>query len=117
MRSLAVKLRAVRESNRLRSATRGSVPPQRGRPEPVVGGVEAFEEAFLNDRADIAFGSQVRTYTLQPYTMVKDERTDHKATNAESVLDGDLDEFIETYLLMNAEKKQAKKKTGEAQGD
>ncbi|MGB5192912.1 MAG: peptide chain release factor 2 [Polyangiales bacterium] len=78
---------------------------------------QAFEEAFLNDRADIAFGSQVRTYTLQPYTMVKDERTDHKATNADAVLDGDLDEFIETYLLMNAEKKQQKKKTGEARGD
>jgi peptide chain release factor 2 len=67
---------------------------------------EAFEEAFLSDRADIAFGSQVRTYTLQPYTMVKDERTDHKITNAEAVLDGNLDEFIETYLLMNAEKKE-----------
>ncbi|MDH3652906.1 MAG: peptide chain release factor 2 [Myxococcales bacterium] len=76
---------------------------------------EAFEEAFLNDRADIAFGSQVRTYTLQPYTMVKDERTDHKVNNADAVLDGDLDEFIETYLLMNAEKK--KKKAGSAQGD
>jgi peptide chain release factor 2 len=75
----------------------------------------AFEEAFLNDRADIAFGSQVRTYTLQPYTMVKDERTDHKVSNAEAVLDGDLDEFIETFLLMNADKK--KKKAGEAQGD
>ena len=78
---------------------------------------EAFEEAFLSDRADIAFGSQVRTYTLQPYTMVKDERTDHKITNADGVLDGDLDEFIETYLLMNAEKKQQKKKAGEARGD
>ena len=78
---------------------------------------EAFEEAFLSDRADIAFGSQVRTYTLQPYTMVKDERTDHKITNAEAVLDGNLDEFIETYLLMNAEKKQQKKKAGEARGD
>ncbi|NNE16994.1 MAG: peptide chain release factor 2 [Myxococcales bacterium] len=76
---------------------------------------EAFEEAFLNDRAEIAFGSQVRTYTLQPYTMVKDERTDHKVNNAEAVLDGDLDEFIETYLLMNAEKK--KKNAGGAQGD
>ena len=54
-------------------------------------------------------GSQVRTYTLQPYTMVKDERTDHKATNAEAVLDGDLDDFIETYLLASAEKRQAKK--------
>ena len=79
---------------------------------------QAFEEAFLNDRADIAFGSQVRTYTLQPYTMVKDERTDHKINNADAVLDGDLDEFIETYLLMNAEKKQEKKKkAGEARGD
>jgi len=53
---------------------------------------------------------------LQPYTMVKDERTDHKVNNAAAVLDGDLDEFIETYLLMNAEKKQ-KKKSGKAQGD
>ncbi|MGB5368721.1 MAG: peptide chain release factor 2 [Polyangiales bacterium] len=76
---------------------------------------EAFEEAFLNDRADIAFGSQVRTYTLQPYTMVKDERTDHKVNNADAVLDGDLDEFIETYLLMNAEKK--KKQAGDARDE
>ena len=72
---------------------------------------EAFEEAFLSDRSDIAFGSQVRTYTLQPYTMVKDERTDHKVANAESVLDGNLDSFIETYLLMNADKKEKKMKT------
>jgi len=76
---------------------------------------DAFEEAFLSDRSDIAFGSQVRTYTLQPYTMVKDERTDHKANNADAVLDGDLDEFIETYLLMNAEKK--KKKAGDARDE
>jgi hypothetical protein len=48
--------------------------------------------------------------------MVKDERTDHKATNAGAVLDGDLDDFIETYLLMSAEKRQQKKKAGEARG-
>ncbi len=77
---------------------------------------EAFEEAFLGDRADIAFGSQVRTYTLQPYTMVKDERTDHKVSNANAVLDGDLDEFIETYLLMNADKQQQRKKAVDAGG-
>lgn len=70
---------------------------------------EAFEEAYLSDKGDIAFGSQVRTYTLQPYTMVKDERTDHKVANAHAVLDGDLDSFIETYLLMNADKKQKEK--------
>ncbi len=77
---------------------------------------EAFEEAFLSNRADIAFGSQVRTYTLQPYTMVKDERTDHKVANAEAVLDGELDEFIETYLLMNADKQRQRKKAGNARG-
>ena len=76
---------------------------------------EAFEEAFVGDRADIAFGSQVRTYTLQPYTMVKDERTDHKVANADAVLDGDLDAFIETYLLMNADKQQQRKKAADAQ--
>ncbi len=78
---------------------------------------EAFEEAFIADRADIAFGSQVRTYTLQPYTMVKDERTDHKVTNAEAVLDGDLDSFIETYLLMSANKQQEKKKSSGSSKD
>ncbi len=66
---------------------------------------EAFEEAYLSDKSEIAFGSQVRTYTLQPYTMVKDERTDHKVANAHAVLDGELDSFIETYLLMHADKK------------
>lgn len=68
----------------------------------------AFEEAYLSDKSEIAFGSQVRTYTLQPYTMVKDERTDHKVANAHAVLDGELDSFIETYLLMHAEKKSDK---------
>ncbi|MBK6578829.1 MAG: peptide chain release factor 2 [Sandaracinaceae bacterium] len=68
----------------------------------------AFEEAFMGDRAEIAFGSQVRSYTLQPYQMVKDERTDHKDANAAGVLDGDIDAFIETYLLSNADKRRAK---------
>ena len=74
----------------------------------------AFEEAFMGDRADIAFGSQVRSYTLQPYTMVKDERTDHKDANAAAVLDGDLDTFIETYLLSNADKRRAKENAKKA---
>ena len=69
----------------------------------------AFEETYGSDRQDIAFGSQVRTYTLQPYTMVKDERSEHKVSNAQAVLDGDLDDFIESYLLLAADRKQAKK--------
>ncbi len=69
---------------------------------------QAFEEAFVGDQSEIAFGSQARTYTLHPYTMVKDERTDHKTGSAQAVLDGDLDTFIETYLLQNADRRNEK---------
>lgn len=72
---------------------------------------EAFQEAFMSDLSNIAFGSQARTYTLQPYKLVKDERTEHKAGNADAVLDGDLDEFMETYLMLSADKRQAKAKS------
>jgi peptide chain release factor 2 len=68
-----------------------------------------FAKNYSNQQLAIAFGSQVRTYTLQPYTMVKDERTDYKKTDANGVLDGDLDEFIEAYLLKAAGERQADK--------
>ena len=61
-----------------------------------------FAKNYTSQQMAISFGSQVRTYTLQPYTMVKDERTDHKSTDAQGVLDGELDEFIEAYLLKAA---------------
>ena len=44
------------------------------------------------------FGSQIRSYVLQPYTMVKDLRTNEESSNASAVLDGDLDAFINAYL-------------------
>ncbi len=71
---------------------------------------EAFEEAFTSDKNEIAFGSQVRTYTMQPYRLVKDERTDYKTGNVDAVLDGDIDAFIETYLLASAKKRLDKAK-------
>ncbi|MFM8303600.1 MAG: peptide chain release factor 2 [Actinomycetota bacterium] len=49
-------------------------------------------------KREVAFGSQIRTYTLAPYRLVKDERTRHETGNVDAVLDGDLDEFIESYL-------------------
>ena len=53
-------------------------------------------------RQDTGFGSQIRSYVLHPYQMVKDHRTDYEAGNAQGVLDGDLDGFIQEYLLAKA---------------
>jgi peptide chain release factor 2 len=54
--------------------------------------------ALSGDKRDVAFGNQIRTYTLHPYQLVKDERTRHETGNVQAVLDGELDAFIESYL-------------------
>jgi peptide chain release factor 2 len=51
---------------------------------------------------DVNFGSQIRSYVLHPYTMVKDHRTDYEMGDASRVLDGDLDGFVRAYLLKAA---------------
>ncbi|HEX4491997.1 MAG TPA: peptide chain release factor 2, partial [Acidimicrobiia bacterium] len=55
-------------------------------------------EELSGEKRDVAFGSQIRTYTLAPYQLVKDERTRYETGNVQSVLDGDLDAFMTEFL-------------------
>jgi peptide chain release factor 2 len=56
-------------------------------------------EQYSQGKKDIAWGHQIRSYVLHPYRLIKDHRTDLEVGNVEAVLDGDLDPFIEHYLL------------------
>jgi peptide chain release factor 2 len=60
---------------------------------------ESEAEALGGEKKDIGWGSQIRSYVLHPYRMVKDHRTNYEVGNADAVLDGDLDGFIEAYLM------------------
>ena len=60
---------------------------------------EAQKEQYAGDKKGINFGSQIRSYTLQPYQLIKDHRTDVESGNVQAVLDGQIDEFIRAYLL------------------
>ena len=59
---------------------------------------EAEFNAIVGEKKDIAWGSQIRSYVFQPYQMVKDHRTAYEVGNVSSVMDGDIDSFIEAYL-------------------
>jgi peptide chain release factor 2 len=55
-------------------------------------------DSIAGKQAQVGWGSQIRSYVMQPYQMVKDLRTDIETANVSAVLDGDLDELIEGYL-------------------
>ena len=61
---------------------------------------EAFA-AFVGEKKEIGFGSQIRSYVFQPYQLVKDHRTNVEVGNISAVMDGDLDPFIEAYLVQS----------------
>ena len=61
---------------------------------------KAKEQQNLHgDKKEIAWGSQIRSYVLQPYRLIKDHRTGHEEGNVDAVLDGRLDDFLKSYLL------------------
>ncbi|GAB6089505.1 peptide chain release factor 2 [Spirochaeta dissipatitropha] len=60
--------------------------------------LEKEKEASAGEKREIGWGSQIRSYVFQPYTMVKDHRTKVETGNVQAVMEGDLDQFIEGYL-------------------
>jgi peptide chain release factor 2 len=60
---------------------------------------EEEASAIAGEKMEIGWGSQIRSYVLHPYRMVKDHRTNFETGNTDAVLDGDLDGFIEAFLL------------------
>lgn len=69
---------------------------------------EEKKAGIRGELKEIAWGSQIRSYVLQPYTLVKDTRTQEETTDTEAVLDGDIDRFINAYLKMQANEKLVK---------
>jgi len=65
---------------------------------------EAAQDRYEAAKGQIAWGSQIRSYVMQPYQLVKDYRSEYETSNVQGVLDGDLDALIEAYLLKNADR-------------
>ena len=70
---------------------------------------DAERQANYASKEAIAFGSQIRTYTLQPFRLVKDHRTNFESTDVDAVLDGDIDGFTHAYLLYRHEQNSSQK--------
>lgn len=62
---------------------------------------EKLKKNLEGEQQAIEWGSQIRSYVFQPYTLVKDNRTSVETGNIQAVMDGDLDPFIEGYLKKN----------------
>jgi peptide chain release factor 2 len=67
---------------------------------------DAEREKQESEKKDIAWGNQIRSYVFQPYSMVKDHRTKAETGNVQAVMDGDIDQFIESYLITSSGARQ-----------
>lgn len=70
---------------------------------------KAAQATLENAKSDVSFGSQIRSYVLHPYKLIKDHRTDHESFSPDEVLDGSLDSFINEYLAQQYHSSDAKK--------
>jgi peptide chain release factor 2 len=59
----------------------------------------ALKEATNSSKKKIEWGSQIRNYVFHPYKLVKDLRTDYETSNVQAVMDGELNDFIKSYLM------------------
>lgn len=71
---------------------------------------QAEVEKQYDEKGEVAWGYQIRNYVMQPYTMVKDQRTDAQTPQVQNVLDGEIDDFIQAYLRHKTEKEHKKDK-------
>ena len=62
------------------------------------------QEKISGEKKGIGWGSQIRSYVFHPYNMVKDHRTKYETGNIRSVMDGNIDAFIRSFLLLKLEK-------------
>jgi len=67
--------------------------------------IEQKKENLIGEKKEISWGNQIRTYTLHPYKIIKDHRTQFESYKVEEVLNGELDDFIREYLLWRAKQK------------
>jgi peptide chain release factor 2 len=69
---------------------------------------KAEVEKLYDEKGEVAWGYQIRNYVMQPYTLVKDVRTGIETSQVQAVLDGEIDEFIQAYLRLKAEREHKK---------
>jgi peptide chain release factor 2 len=70
---------------------------------------KAEVEKLYDEKGEVAWGYQIRNYVMQPYTLVKDVRTDVQTPQVGNVLDGDIDDFTQAFLRLKAERRHKKK--------